>query len=158
MDRLTKEGLNALEHERYFAEWYEDRFNCTWVETAPDSPARVDAMIIEKNVLTEIVEVKVRFDMSRETLKSHRQNRWLITWDKIESILTLSKLLHVPGIAALYMPNTKEALLQQISTHDGILVPDVYLSNTETQATINGGRAVRTNAFVDMTNAIAFPL
>ena len=27
------------------------------------------------------------------------------------------------------------------------------IENTETQATINGGKAVRNNAFIDMTNA-----
>jgi len=158
VDRLSEKGIESLRHEQYFAEWYQDHFNCTWVQTDPKSPSRVDAMIVENNTLIEIVEVKVRYNISTQTLKTQFENRLLITWDKIEAIVQLSKLLHVPGLIALYMPNTQEALLQQISTPDGILVPNIIISNTETQATINGGRATRTNAFIDMTHAVPKPL
>jgi hypothetical protein len=44
-------------------------------------------------------------------------------------------------------------LSKKISEPDGRLAVDISLSATETKATINGGLAVRNNAYIDMRQA-----
>jgi len=45
-------------------------------------------------------------------------------------------------------------LVQKIVDKDGNVVGNIRLEKTTTQATVNGGIATRTNAFIDMSKAI----
>lgn len=76
-----------------------------------------------------------------------------MTWAKVQNAITIASSLGVPCIGFLYLVDEDILLSQKISEPDGRLVADVRLSTTETQATINGGVALRTNAFIDMRQA-----
>jgi len=59
----------------------------------------------------------------------------------------------VPCVGFLYLVKPKVLLTQRLSDNEGRLAAEVRLSTTSTQATINGGRALRTNAFINMAGA-----
>jgi hypothetical protein len=46
-----------------------------------------------------------------------------------------------------------KTLLVQTIADNGLYVPSIKIMTTQTQATINGRTAVRSNAFIDMSSA-----
>jgi hypothetical protein len=56
-------------------------------------------------------------------------------------------------VGLLYLVDNKTLLVQKLSDPYGNLMAKLRVESTETQANINGGKAVRNNAFIDMTNA-----
>lgn len=158
MDILSEKGQQSLRDERVLAEWFSDRFGFDWIETPKDRPAIVDALLLQNGVVKSVVEVKCRYDLSIGRLVEHHDAEWLITWEKVRMTMEIGKALGVSSYGILYMPNTKEVLIQKLANFDGSLVPQIRLETTETQATINGGKALRTNAFIDMTKAKQYSL
>jgi hypothetical protein len=77
-------------------------------------------------------------------------NEWLITWEKVRIGLEMARGLCVPLFGFLYLVDDQTLLVQELSV--GILRRDF----TATQKTINGGVAVRENAFIRMTDAGIF--
>ena len=151
LDINTERGQKSLKDERYLAEWFEDRFGFEWVETPKDQPAAVDALAIKDKTVEVVIEVKCRYDMDIARL-ARNNYEWLVTWDKVQKTMSIANALGVPSIGILYMVNSGEVLIQQLS-RNGLLIPNIRLATTETQATINGGTALRVNAYIDMRNA-----
>ena len=151
LDINTERGQKSLKDERYLAEWFEDHFGFEWVETPKDQPAAVDALAIKDKTIEVVIEVKCRYDMDIARL-ARNNYEWLVTWDKVQKTMSIADALGVPSIGILYMVNSGEVLIQQLS-RNGLLIPNIRLATTETQATINGGIAVRVNAYIDMRNA-----
>lgn len=153
MDINTERGQKALRDERYLAEWVEDRFDVKWIETPKNQFATVDALLLWKNELKYVVEVKCRYDMDLARLMTVHNGEWLVTWDKVWQTMEIGKALGIQALGILYMPNTQEVIVQKLSTENGFLIPDIRLSTTVTQATTNGGQAKRVNAYINIKDA-----
>jgi hypothetical protein len=76
----------------------------------------------------------------------------LVTFDKLEKGKQIAKSLCVPFIGFLYLNQSDILLVQQISNHIGY-VPEIIIFQTTTQKNINGGQIIRSNAYIDMSNA-----
>lgn len=122
-----------------------------YVQTPKNKPAIVDALLIDTEVKA-VVETKCR-QATLETFRESFQSEWLVTWSKIQEGIKIAEGLNVPFVGFLYLVKSKDLLIQRIF-ENGKMIPTVRLCTTETQATINGGTALRTNAYIDMSNAI----
>lgn len=153
MDINSPLGQKSLAHERRMAKWVEEKFKLLYIETPKNSPATVDAVLVRYGEMKAIVETKCRYKLTLEQFNTIFKCEWLVTWAKVQNAITIASSLGVPCIGFLYLVDEDILLSQKISEPDGRLVADVRLSTTETQATINGGVALRTNAFIDMRQA-----
>jgi hypothetical protein len=98
-----------------------------------------------------VVEQKSR-NMSLEQLQNW-DNEWLITYEKIEAGRYVANSLGVPFIGFLYLIPDDLLITKQLSNAHGEWTCDFRTALTETQETINGGKIVRENAYIDLTGA-----
>lgn len=156
MDILTEKGQVSLNDEQHAARWVEKKFSLRYIQTPKDSPAVIDAIITNKtsSEILAVVETKCRYDVvSLDQFQTNYKNEWLVTWSKVHNAINIATSMGVPCVGFLYLVKPKVLLMQRISDPDGKLVVEVRLSTTSTKATTNGGRALRTNAFIDMSEA-----
>lgn len=154
LDILTARGQRTLEDERAAVNIWSNFFPAyKYVQTPKDKPAVVDAFIIKDNEIRAAVETKCRYDMTLESFKTERGERWLITHDKLETARFLCAQLQIPLVGFLYFVRDKILLYKALTDERGNYTIDVQVEQTKTQKTVNGGEIVRTNAFVDMSGA-----
>lgn len=157
MDINTERGKATLVDERIAALWVEQEFDCRYVETPKGMPATVDAIITDTRAqeIRAVVETKCRYDVDLAGFRSRYRSEWLVTWDKVHKAINLAQCLGVPLVGVLYLPTCRTLLVTRISHPDGRLALPIRLATTETRATVNGGKATRTNAFIDLSTAKA---
>ena len=153
MDINTKRGQSSLNYERDAIEKFslihpEYRF----IETPKDRPAAVDGVFMKGGVLHSALEVKVR-DVTRERMRITFRDNWLVTMEKVEKGRTLSALLGIPFVGMLYLLPEKRLLTLMITDDKGEWAFDFETRETTTQKCINGGEAVRLNAFLPLATA-----
>lgn len=156
MDILTEKGQVSLNDEQTLAKWLEKNFSLKYIQTPKDTPALVDAIVTNKNSseLLGVAETKCRYDIaSLEQFQANYKNEWLVTWSKVNNAINIATSMGVPCVGFLYLVKPRVLLTQKLSDNTGRLAVDVRLSTTSTQATINGGIALRTNAFINMAGA-----
>jgi len=152
LDILTPRGQKSLSDERDVKRWFEATFNLKYVETPKHRTAFVDAVIVKDGVVA-VVETKCRYNTSLDDFKTKFNNEWLVTWEKLNSGIRISKDLAVPFYGILYLVESGIVMTARVSDNIGNVVAPIRLETTITQATINGGSANRTNAFVNMESA-----
>ena len=158
MDIKTTKGKVSLADEQRVAEFVERKFNMLYVQTPKNMPAAIDAILIDKEVKA-VVETKCRYDIdSVAFFDSNYQSEWLITWEKVNKAMQIAAGLCVPCIGVLFLVKPEVILIQRISNHDGRLATQIRLQTTKTQATINGGLAIRTNAYINMKSSKIYNL
>ena len=153
MDVETKRGRKSLEYEREAIEKFsllhpEYRF----IETPKDKPAAVDGVFMKTGEINSVVEVKAR-NLTRSKLRERFEDKWLITHDKLEAGKALSYMLRVPFIGILYLLPEKRLLTLAITNDKGEWALNFESKETTTQKCINGGEAVRLNAFLPLATA-----
>lgn len=154
LDILTAKGQKTLEDEQAAVSiWIQHFPFYKYIETAKDSPAVIDAFLVKDGVIRAGVETKCRYDMTLETFKTERQERWLITHEKLETARFLCAQLHIPLIGFLYFVKDRALAYKILADKTGVYTVDIQIAETQTQRTVNGGQIVRANAFVDMTGA-----
>jgi hypothetical protein len=156
VDILTEKGRVSLNDEQTLAKWLEKNFSLKYIQTPKDTPALVDAIVTNKNSseLLGVAETKCRYDIaSLEQFQTNYKNEWLVTWSKVNNAINIATSMGVPCVGFLYLVKPRVLLTQKLSDNTGRLAVDVRLSTTSTQATINGGIALRTNAFINMAGA-----
>lgn len=156
MDILTEKGQVSLSDEQHAARWVERKFSLRYIQTPKNSPALIDAIIANKtsSEILAVVETKCRYDVvSLDQFQTNYKNEWLVTWSKVHNAINIATSMGVPCVGFLYLVKPKVLLMQRISDADGKLATEVRLTTTSTKATTNGGRALRTNAFIDMSEA-----
>ena len=153
LDVNSPKGQESLEHElRAVQLWNSHYTDFTYVHTPKDGPALVDAVIVNNDTnVVAVVEQKSR-NMSLEQLQNWNME-WLITLDKIEAGRYVGNALGVPYIGFLYLIPDDLLITQKISDKDGKWTCEFRTDTTETQETINGGKIVRLNAYIDVTGA-----
>ena len=142
-------------HERIMSMWLETAWKCRYIETPKDSPALIDAIITDERggTIRAVAETKCRYNMTLAQLRNSLNNEWLMTWTKVQNAMQIAMALGVPCVGLLYLVEEKTLLAQKLSDQHGNLMTTIRLESTETQATINGGKATRNNAFIDMSKA-----
>ncbi len=152
MDINTPRGRESLKAEHRAMEIFAKHFpDYEYCETPKDKPADIDAILIKQNQIMRVVETKCR-DMTIEEFIGRFNYQWLVTFDKLEKGKKIAKALCVPFTGFLYLNQSQILLVQQISNHIGY-VPEITIFQTATQKNINGGQIIRSNAYIDMSNA-----
>lgn len=127
--------------------------NVRFVTTVDNDAAVVDAFGLDKeNRVSAVIEVKSR-DMDMQTLVNQFQNEWLVTFEKIQKGAEIAKMLCVPFVGVLYLTKDNLVLTNVIADKDGNLAGPIRIARSETQKTTNGGKIIRTNAYIHMGNA-----
>tara|TARA_R100000781_G_scaffold2704_3_gene4255 strand:+ start:2818 stop:3300 length:483 start_codon:yes stop_codon:yes gene_type:complete len=151
MDILTKKGQTSLHYEHIMLDKIREHIckkhknNSFIYETDKDKPSKVDGFIVKDNVLSGIFESKCR-NMGLMDLMEY--GSWLITMDKIMDGKKLSEMLCVPFIGFLYLIKDDIIMYWKITDNNGEFLFDFDIKKTKTQRTINGGTAIRTNAYL----------
>lgn len=132
-----------------------------FIETPKDRPGDIDGFIVRPNddeyswssgTVVSGVEVKCR-NMSAHELKKQFGNRWLITADKLDRGIALCRSIGVDFRGFLYLVPDRVLYIVPIWSFERGFVADVEIDRTETQATVNGGTALRLNAYVNVSKA-----
>ena len=153
LDVNSPKGQESLEHELRAVElWQHVYQDFTYIHTPKNGAALVDAVIIDNDAnVMAVVEQKSR-NMSLEQLQNWN-NEWLITHAKIEAGRNTGMALGVPFIGFLYLIPDDLLITKQLSNAKGEWTCEFRVDKTETQETINGGKIVRDNAYIDLTEA-----
>lgn len=151
MDILTAKGKVTVEQENEAAAMFSAATGYNYIGTPKNQPAVVDAMIVRDQTLFAIAETKCRA-MTVDEFDGFDW-KWLVTYSKIAKAQQLSEALCVPLIGILYLVPDKTLLYRRITNTDGSWACNFSTEDTSTQATVNGGKAVRKNTFIDMTDA-----
>lgn len=155
LDISTERGRRTLEDERLVAILYE-RHHPGWryLHTRKEKPAPVDALILDEQwEIRHITETKCRYDMDLAKFRSSYNSQWLVTYQKIKEGCDAARLLCAPLIGLLFIVGEGIVLEKQLSDEKGNLVAQLDVRRTVTQATCNGGTALRDNAYIDMRGA-----
>lgn len=104
-------------------------------------------------VMTGVAEIKSRSSagdkpLTREYLKDN--GGYLITERKLKFGAMASSIYNVPFFVIVSLMAEGVILVWQITNNKGIFVETYVTKKTETRATVNGGVANRTNAFLPM--------
>ena len=155
LDVLSTKGQQSISDEVAAVSLFTAKFSqYSYVETPKDKPADVDAFLLMDNRFRQVVETKCRYDCDMSKFMNQYKGEWLVTWEKIEKAKNLAKQLCIGLTGFLYLVPSKTLLVQKITDETGRLLVPMRLETTTTQATINGGQAKRTNAFIDMKKAM----
>jgi hypothetical protein len=154
MDILTPKGQRTACDERVAAEIFRVCTGCSYVHTPKDKPAKVDAVIVSQvGQMVGVVETKCRYGLTRQQLRHGWNDEWLVTMEKLDEGREAARLLGVPLFGFLFLVEEARLLTKVIASPEGQYCCKLRVDQTETQATVNGGKATRANAFVDMSDA-----
>lgn len=152
LDINTPRGRRAAQDQARALDIVATTTGLVFAATDDTERAIVDAVAIKAGRIVAVVEVKSR-EMTAQTLRGAFGNRWLVTLDKIITAAQVAEALRVPLIGLLYLVPDNLVLSIRLSGKDGQLVCDYSVQKTATQATCNGGTAIRQNAFINMAAA-----
>ena len=155
MDILTPRGQESRKWEdRAVQIWSSHYPDITYASTDKDAPCVVDAVLVKNGKLIGVAEQKSRPGMSFIDFTVNFEKRWLVTQRKIDEGAELAKTLHTNFVGFLYFPSADVLLVRTLWTPKNGWIANIKTEQTQTQATINGGKAIRYNAYIDMTGAV----
>lgn len=127
-------------------QYIRDKYKIKVIETPKNQPAICDGIMIKNNDLIGIFESKCRYNINYNDIK--KMGSWLVTYKKIDECAWLSSKLRVPFYGILYLKSDPTILRWKITDNTGSYLFDFEVKQTRTQRSINGGKAVRENAFL----------
>lgn len=155
LDVLTPKGQESREHEDAAVALWHSRFPLLrYMHTPKGSPAKPDAILVRgEHSIYAVVEMKCRPGLSLDKFMREFKGEWLVTYQKMVDCVQAAQLLHVPFVGMLYLVDENVLLYKVLWTPEEGYVATFTVRRTETQATVNGGLAVRANAYIDMRDA-----
>ena len=152
MDILTAKGQQTrVQEERAIALFRETFPAFDFIQTPKDRPADIDGVIVTDGRLVSCAEVKCR-NLTMDTLIKEFGKTWLVTADKIDRCVSVSKSLGVDFRGFLYLVPEKTLLIVPIWSYENGYVCRIDRDVTETQRTVNGGTIFRENAYIHLEN------
>jgi hypothetical protein len=176
IDAMSPRGLVAIKWARKgLNAWHRENPLFCWMETKQDRYADLDAIIGIPDVnwptdveyegsarmayisseLDQVMEIKSRFDVTKEKFFGEWKGTWLVTYDKLKRCYDTAFSLRTNLTGLLVLVDSKvcyHKLLAEYNKETGGLEWRIKFEvmTTETQKTINGGTALRENAYIDM--------
>lgn len=155
MDILTPRGQESRKWEDRAVEIWSSHYpDIIYASTDKDTPCVVDAVLVKNGQLIGVVEQKSRPGLSFIDFVVTYKKRWLVTQKKIDQGAELAHTLHTDFVGFLYFPSADVLLVKSLWKPATGWTTDIKTEQTRTQATINGGSAVRYNAYIDMTGSL----
>ena len=154
LDILSKRGQETIaDLNAAVAMWHKLNPGWMYIKTPEDSDSPIDAVLVDsEGVIRGAVETKCRYAITYGGFKDTFKNEWLITMSKVITAADVAKGLRVPLVGFLYLVEDQTLLVQRITDKEGNFTAAFRCETTQTQATCNGGVAVRANAYIDMSN------
>lgn len=145
---MTPKGLEAISLQHQIASAVASHYGYSVAMTPDDLPCPIDAVFSKSHAIVGIAEIKCR---SANLYQMERWGHYLVTEAKIRNGIELSKQFGVPFllIAAL----SDHALIWKLSDRTGKQLQAWDAYETLTQATVNGGQALRVNAYIPVAAA-----
>jgi hypothetical protein len=155
LDINTPRGQKTLADEREAVAIFESHHpGCRYFDTTKQEAGDIDGVVchLEKHSVSCVVETKCRYDVTLEQFCIDYSEEWLVTFDKIIKGMKIAEAMRVPLYGFLYIVQNRALLMRRLwSPANGLEFSRMMVRKTQTQATINGGQAVRDNAFLDMS-------
>ena len=140
----TEKGKKYILKEKALADYIGKIYNAIPVDLG-DKTTRMDKLFIRDGRVVCIAEIKHR-EMSLSDL--YQFGTYLISYDKIDRGVALSRILHVPFFLFVYLIHSDDIALFKISDETGKEVCNYTVEKTETKRNCNGGMAIRENAYI----------
>lgn len=148
----TERGRQSVALQSRAAELFVQEYPHLEVRFTPaDQPVVVDALIFRREQLCAVAEIKCRELTERQL--SAWGGEWLVTYRKLVDANEFAASHYVPLYGLLYLAPEDVLLCVRLTDRDGQIVTPFRVGLTQTQATVNGGLAVRANAFIPMASA-----
>lgn len=162
MDINTPKGRESVAQEQRLLRSLRKQYatkgiDIQFSETNKTLPVPLDGVMTIDGEITGIYEVKCR-NMDHDKLKNAYNNETLLTYDKLCAGVSVSEKLMVPFYCIVFLVDEPIGLIIQITDLKGQIIAKTKLERTKTPASVNGGSAVRTNAYIDMSTAHPFPI
>jgi hypothetical protein len=154
LDVNSPRGQVSLRDEQIGAQLFIDRWPMyTYLQTDKSMHADVDAILTQDSQMKQVIETKCRYDCDIDKFFGAYGGQWLVTHDKIVRAMAVAKALQLGLTGFVYLVQSKTLLVQPLVDAGGRFLTSLKIETTQTQANINGGLAIRTNAFIDMRKA-----
>lgn len=155
MDILTPRGQESRKWEDRAVEIWSSHYpNIIYASTDKDTPCVIDAVLVKNGNVIGVAEQKSRPGISFIDFIVTYEKRWLVTQQKLDDASKIARSLQTGLVGFLYFPSADVLLVKALFAHGKGWVADIRTKQTRTQATINGGSALRYNAYIDMTGAL----
>lgn len=159
LDINTERGQQTLKDEMKLAFLFETHTKQRYVHSPKHLACCIDALIVDDEthpgmpVITAIAESKCRYDLTMDKLVKEFRGEWLVTFDKLTTAQHIADMIVVPLYGFLYLVDEDVLLTKCLYLPSRGWLAKFRVEQTETQATCNGGKAVRANAYIDMRDA-----
>jgi len=153
LDINTPRGQLTLADEQAAVAIFESHYpQFQYVHTPKKKPSDIDGLIVNVSdaTLVCVAETKCRYDMTLEKFGDAYGSKWLLTFEKFVKGYKLADSCRVPFYGFLYLVPSRCLLIKKLWSPQTGLDVEFDVRKTQTQATINGGDALRDNAYIDM--------
>ena len=144
LDCETEEGKLYIQKEQLVSDQIAQLTRAEAVELGSNA-THADRLFVRDGKSVCIAEIKTR---NMSLLKLQMFGSYLISYHKIDRGVLLSSLLHVPFMLFVYLIESDDIVYWTISDSEGKEACTYVVQQTETQATCNGGQALRENAYL----------
>ena len=157
LDCNTPRGQIYIEKQLSCHNRIENALNCEIICTDIKSSSDIDALIVKEKKLIGLAEVKSR-EMSinpkskKLIYEGKEYDSYLITFEKLEKLKNLCERFKVPGFLFVSLLVADKIAMWKICDNDGEYCVDMGIERTKTQATCNGGVALRENAYLSLNS------
>lgn len=157
MDAYTQRGKKAREFEDEALKMLEEKFNNQFVRWPNYQAADFDGFIVEGDEVKAIYEFRSRdagFVDGKIEYKDKKYETIMLTQDKIDRCRKFSKEWRLQFLFIFYCLKTRSVHCIPITDNRGEYLFPYKVKETRTQKTINGGWAVRKNAFLPLDKSV----
>ena len=144
LDSETEGGRRYIEEEALVAERVGEVFGVTPLSLG-SATTHSDRLFSRDGTVVSIVEIKSR-NMSLSELEN--LGSYLLSYHKIDWGIAAAQLLHVPFLLFVSLMKSNHIVYWTIANGEGNIRCNFQVQDTKTQATCNGGVAVRENAYI----------
>ncbi len=152
LDINTPKGQETLKHEQRAIFLFEKRYpGSKYISTNKLVDAVADGVVLSNGQITALIETKCR-GMSEKQLEIYG-NTWLITYEKVKRCVFVASELKISFYGFLYLVPDDTLIIKKI-WENGEYKARYTVSKSETQKNVNGGKAIRENMFIDMSECV----
>ena len=151
LDINSEKGQETVRQENKMLKYIEDCWGVKAITTkkeSEDADAVCDGFLVKNKEVIALFESKCR-NLSLAKLTEY--GTWLITHEKIKKCKLLSEYIRIPFIGFLYLLDDDKIMFWQITDNKGNYLFEFKNEITSTRKTINGGTAMRDNAFLPIS-------
>lgn len=155
LDINTERGQETARQELEAAALFEKSFpGVAYIHTPKRKPADYDSVLVKSGAIIAVVAMRCCAKYDLATFRSNRfGNKLLISFHKLLKGVDAARINCVPFTVMVYFPTDRVLLCQRVWEPEAGFKVGFRVEKTKTQATVNGGEAIRDNAYIDMDSA-----